>query len=74
MTTNGTTVDYHALLGVELTATAEEIRDAYQGLMMEYHPDKLGRELTAAEVAKVTELTIAHGALLRTTQRRATSR
>lgn len=48
--------DYYALLGIDCTATAERIRQAYRRKALAVHPDKLiamlGREPTGSEVCK----------------------
>jgi hypothetical protein len=50
-------------LGVPSTASAIEIRDAYQQLISKYHPDKveqLGQELKDLAVRKSQEITAAY--------------
>ena len=51
--------DPHAVLGVDPSATGEEIRAAYRARMREYHPDKvahLGRELQELAHRKAVEI------------------
>ncbi len=50
------TLDYYAILGVPVTATAEEIRRAYRHVIRHCHPDRVrdpGRRHVAEERAKL---------------------
>lgn len=38
--------DYYSILGVDHNATSEEIKKAYRGLAMRYHPDRTGGDDT----------------------------
>ncbi len=60
--------DYYATLGVEKTASEEELKKAYRRLAMQYHPDKNGGAKEAEE--KFKEITEAYD-VLRDAQKRA---
>src|SRR5262245_14718550 len=53
--------DYYEVLGVERTATAEEIKKSYRKLAVKYHPDKNPGDKAAEE--KFKELGEAYEAL-----------
>jgi tetratricopeptide (TPR) repeat protein len=42
-------MNYYVILGVELTATAEEIKEAYRNKAKEWHPDTLPRDANDTE-------------------------
>lgn len=60
--------DYYAVLGVERTASDDEIKKAYRKLAMQYHPDRNGGSREAEE--KFKEITEAYD-VLRDPQKRA---
>ncbi len=60
--------DYYATLGVEKTASEDELKKAYRRLAMQYHPDKNGGAKEAEE--KFKEITEAYD-VLRDPQKRA---
>src|SRR3954462_6571119 len=53
--------DYYHVLGLEKTATADEVKKAYRQLAVKYHPDKNPGDKTAEE--KFKELGEAYEAL-----------
>jgi molecular chaperone DnaJ len=56
-----TTRDYYEVLGVERSASADEIKKAYRGLAMKHHPDRNPGDEEAAE--KFKEATEAYAVL-----------
>lgn len=56
-----TTKDYYEVLGVQRTATPEEIKKAYRRLALKYHPDKNKGDKTAE--AKFKEISEAYAIL-----------
>ena len=53
--------DYYKILGVEKSATKDEIKKAYRKLAMKYHPDRNPGDKAAEE--KFKEITEAHEVL-----------
>jgi len=47
--------DYYAILGVAKSASAGEIKRAYQKLVLKYHPDRTGGPKSASEFKEVCE-------------------
>ena len=60
--------DFYAILGIERTASAEDLKQAYRRLAMQYHPDKNGGSKEAED--KFKELSEAYD-VLRDPQKRA---
>ncbi len=60
--------DFYAILGIERTASAEDLKQAYRRLAMQYHPDKNGGSKEAE--GKFKELSEAYD-VLRDPQKRA---
>lgn len=58
----------HEVLGVPVGASADEIRNAYQRLVMQYHPDRvsgMGPEIVAVAEARTKEINEAYSRLKR---------
>lgn len=47
--------DYYEILNLEKTATSEEIKKAYRGLALQYHPDKNKEEGSNEKFVKINE-------------------
>lgn len=62
--------DPYTVLGVDRTATAQEIRAAYHALAAQYHPDRHpGNPLAALAVEKLTEVNRAYEMLTKPARR-----
>jgi molecular chaperone DnaJ len=53
--------DYYSILGIQKTASPEEIKKAYRKLAIKYHPDKTGNDPASSE--KFKEITEAYDTL-----------